>query len=80
MNAHNHFTCNISHVPQPLGHEVNIPYANSSLFTYDEAKIFHASLHTAVSYFFASFIASITSYVIFLTSFCQAGSESSAIK
>ena len=29
--------------------------------------------------FFASFIASTTSYVIFLTSFCQAGIESSTI-
>ena len=34
---------------------------------------------TEVSFFFASFIASITSYVIFLTSFCQEGSESSVI-
>ena len=34
---------------------------------------------TAVSYFFASFITSTTSWAIFLTSFCQAWRESSAI-
>ena len=44
------------------------------------AKYFTHHDITVVSYFFASFIASITSYVIFLTSFCQAGSETSAIK
>ena len=55
---------------------LNIPYANSGLFTYDEAKIFHASRLQ----FFASFIASITSYVIFLTSFSQAGIENSELK
>ena len=30
-------------------------YANSGLFTYDEAKIFHASRHTVDSYFFRLF-------------------------
>ena len=39
----------------------------------------HVMYQTDVSYFFASFIAWITSYVISLTSFCQAGRESSAI-
>ena len=57
-------------------------YAHSGLFTCDEAKIFQAynvTSQTAVSYFVASFIAAMTSYAISLTSFCQEGSESSAI-
>ena len=35
-------------------------YANSGLFTCDDAKIFHASRQTAVSSFFASLIAFMT--------------------
>ena len=54
-------------------------YANSGLFTCDEEKIFHASRHNSSFIFCASFIAFMTSYVISLASFCQEGSESSAI-
>ena len=45
---------------------------------YDKAKYFMHN-KTTVHIFFASFIASMTSRAIFLTSFCQAGRESSAI-